>query len=132
MVLKCLGDYEDQTYVIQARAEDNATYRLYARPVDEGVWLATKPLKSQAFTKTLRALRRTESDISGIRKILESGSTAEIGGAREPIAFDGEVLAEAGFEPVSSGSRRYASTRFVAKMQARAAWNQAGRKPASL
>src|SRR3989449_10771896 len=31
------GDYEDQSYVVRARRENSSTYRLYARPLDQGV-----------------------------------------------------------------------------------------------
>src|SRR5271154_1996426 len=46
-----LGEYEDRSYVVRARAESNGTYRLVAQPIDQGSALSTKTLKAPAFTK---------------------------------------------------------------------------------
>src|SRR5580693_3328902 len=75
-----LGEYEDQSYVVRARAESNGRYRLDAQPLDQGVSLSTKALKVQAFTKTLKALHVPEPQISSVRKSLDENLLTEIGG----------------------------------------------------
>ena len=96
-----LGEYDDQSYVVRARAESNGTYRLDAQPADQGVPLSTKALKIQAFTKTLKALEVPEPQIAAVRKSLEEGRLTEIGGmftfARR--IFNAPDLIAAGFEP---------------------------------
>src|ERR1035437_5445195 len=44
-----LGDYEERSYVVRARAETNNTFILDAHPLDQGVPLSTNALKVQAF-----------------------------------------------------------------------------------
>ena len=63
------GDYEDRSYMVVARAEANGTYRLDAQPLDQGVPLSTRPLKVQAFTKTLKALHVGEPQDVSLTKI---------------------------------------------------------------
>ena len=103
-----LGEYGDQSYVLRARAESNGTYRLEAQPLDQGLPLATKALKVQAFTKTLKALHVPEPQISGVRKSLEENSLTEIGGmfsfARR--VFSAPDLVAAGFEETGPGQAR--------------------------
>src|SRR5580658_3598594 len=65
------GDYEERSYLVRALAETNGTYKLVAQPLEQGAPLATKPLRSPAFTKTLKALNIPESQISAIRECLE-------------------------------------------------------------
>src|SRR5579862_3358572 len=48
-----LGEYDDQPYVVRARLESEGTYRLHARPLDQGMPLSTRALKVEAFTKIL-------------------------------------------------------------------------------
>jgi transcriptional regulator with XRE-family HTH domain len=100
-----LGEYEDQSYVVRARAQSNGTYRLDAQPLDHGVSLSTKALKVQAFTKTLKALNIPEPQISAVRKSLEDCPLTEIGGtftfARR--VFSAPDLIAAGFEATSAG-----------------------------
>jgi transcriptional regulator with XRE-family HTH domain len=95
-----LGEYEDQSYVVRARAESNGRYRLDAQPLDQGVSLSTKALKVQAFTKTLKALHVPEPQISSVRKSLDENLLTEIGGmftfARR--VFSAPDLIAAGFE----------------------------------
>jgi len=100
VVISRLGEYEDRSYVVRARAESNGTYRLDAQPLDQGVTLSTKALKVQAFTKTLKALHVPEPQISAVRKSLEESPLTEIGGmftfARR--VFSAPDLIAAGFE----------------------------------
>lgn len=98
-----LGEYEDQSYVVRVRTENNGTYRLEAQPIDQGIPLATNALKVQAFTKTLKALQVPEPQISAVRKTLEESPFTEIGGftfARR--VFRAPDLIAAGFEPVTA------------------------------
>jgi hypothetical protein len=103
-----LGEYEDQSYVVRARAESNGRYRLDAQPLDQGVSLSTKALKVQAFTKTLKALHVPEPQISSVRKSLDESPLTEIGGmftfARR--VFSAPDLIAAGFEATSAGPSR--------------------------
>jgi DNA-binding XRE family transcriptional regulator len=100
-----LGEYEDQSYVVRARAESNGTYRLDAQPLDQGVSLCTKALKLQAFTKTLKALHVAEPQVSAVRKSLEESPLTGTGGtftfARR--VFSAPDLIAAGFEAASMG-----------------------------
>jgi len=92
------GEYQDRSYVVRARSEGGATYRLYAQPLDEGPPLSTKALKVQAFTKTLKALHMPDSQISAIRKSLEEAPLTEIGGRSARRVFSEPDLIVAGFE----------------------------------
>src|SRR5580658_9692343 len=56
VVINRFGEYEDRPCVVWARAESNGTYRLEAKPLDQGAPLSTRSLKAQALTKTLKAL----------------------------------------------------------------------------
>ena len=95
-----LGDYDDQSYVVRARAESNGIYRLDAQPLDQGASLSTKPLKIQALTKTLKALHVPEPQISTVRKSLEEDVAGDAGAvftiARK--VFSAPELITAGFE----------------------------------
>lgn len=103
-----LGEYEDQSYVVRARAEGNSTYRLEAQPVERGVSLSTRILKVQAFAKTLKALHVPEQQISAVRKSLEESPLTEIGGrftfARR--VFHAPDLIAAGFEAANVGQAK--------------------------
>ncbi len=81
----------------KARAESNGTYRL-AQPLDEGPPLATKALKIQAFTKTLKVLHIPEPQISAVRRPLEEVPSTEIGGKSTKRIFGTPDLIAAGFE----------------------------------
>jgi transcriptional regulator with XRE-family HTH domain len=62
VVIDQLGDYENQKYVVWARAEGRGGYRLVARPFrHQGDELSTKHLKATAFIKSLKALRLPET-----------------------------------------------------------------------
>jgi transcriptional regulator with XRE-family HTH domain len=102
VVINRLGEYEDQDYVVRARMESNATYRLEARPLNGGALLSTKPLKAQAFTKTLRALHLGDAQIASIRRSLEEGCVSEIGGNSARRIFSAPDLIAAGFEVATS------------------------------
>ena len=68
VVIDRFGDYEDQRYVVWARAESKGTYRLLARPFQhQGDELSTKALKSSGLIKSLKALKLPESQIFDIR-----------------------------------------------------------------
>jgi transcriptional regulator with XRE-family HTH domain len=97
------GDYEDRAYVVLARAEGSGAWRLDAKPLDQGVPLSTKPLKAQAFTKTLKALHVPEEQIAALRQGVEEGSLTEIGGRFAQRVFSEPDLIAAGFEAASSG-----------------------------
>ncbi|MGA2183372.1 MAG: XRE family transcriptional regulator [Bryobacteraceae bacterium] len=90
------GEYEDRSYVVRVRAESNGTYTLDAQPLDQGVPLSTRALRSQAFTKTLKALHVPEPQISAVRKNLEKGSLTEIGGRFARMVFSASDLIAAG------------------------------------
>ncbi|HEY6393506.1 MAG TPA: XRE family transcriptional regulator [Bryobacteraceae bacterium] len=98
VVISRFGEYEDQSYVVRARAENNGTYRLDAQPLDQGVPFSTRALKIQAFTKTLKALHVAEPQIAAVRKRLEEVSLAEIGGGFAQRVFSVSDLRAAGFE----------------------------------
>ena len=97
-----LCEYNDQPYAVTARKESGGTYRLRARPLDQGVLLSTKALKVPAFTRTLSALHLTEPQISAIRKSLENGGETEISGIRGRRIFNVPDLVAAGFETANT------------------------------
>ncbi len=102
VVIDQLGDYENQTYVVWARAESKGSYRLLARPFQhQGDMLSTKPLKASAFIKSMKALKLAESHISAIRKNLENVREIQIGGngSSGVRSFSAPDLVAAGFEP---------------------------------
>jgi transcriptional regulator with XRE-family HTH domain len=99
VVIDRFGDYENQRYVVWARAEGKGMYRLLALPFQhQGVELSTKALKASAFMKSMRALDLPESQISDIRTSLEKGSLVQIG-----PSVNAPDLVAAGFEATSSG-----------------------------
>ena len=101
VVINRFGDYEDQPYVIYARAERSGEYRLRARPFQhQGVPLSTKAFKVSGFIKTMKALHLAEPQISSIRKSLENQSEVEveIGGRAGQRIFKFPDLVAAGFE----------------------------------
>jgi len=98
-----LGEYEDRSYVVRARAETNGTYKLVAQPLDQGTVLATKALKAPGFMRTLKALHVPDSQISAVRKTLEETRTTEISGRMARRVFSEPDLIAAGFEPSSTG-----------------------------
>jgi len=99
VVIDRFGDYENQTYVVWARAEGKDSYRLLARPfLHPGDELSTKALKTSAFMKSLRALRPPEPQISTIRRTLENGGEVQVGGS-----FRTPDLVAAGFEAARTG-----------------------------
>jgi len=99
VLINRFGDYEDQPYVIRVHAEGNGTYRLCARPWDnQGKSLSTKELKVSGFIKAMKALHLGDSQISAIRKNLESADETEIGGIAGQRVFSLPDLVTAGFE----------------------------------
>jgi transcriptional regulator with XRE-family HTH domain len=98
------GEYEDRSYVVWARAENNGAYKLEAQPLDQGVPLSTKALKVQAFTRTLKALHVPDPQISAIRKNLEEGSLTQIGGRFAKRVFSAPDLIAVGFEAMGGTS----------------------------
>ncbi len=57
VVINRFGDYEDQSYIVWARAEGNGAFRLLARPFQhQGDPLSTKTFKVSGFTKAMKAL----------------------------------------------------------------------------
>ena len=96
------GEYEDWPYEVSARRESNGTYRLDARPLDQGVPLSTKALKVQSFTRTLKALRLAESHVSSVRKSLEDAPRTVIGGRFGRKVFNVPDLVAAGFETTNT------------------------------
>jgi transcriptional regulator with XRE-family HTH domain len=102
VVIDQLGEYENQTYRVWARAESKGCYRLLAHPLQHhGPTLSTKPLKASGFTKSMKALKLPERDISAIRKNLDYGGEVQIGGNLSGIAFSAPDLVAAGFEATS-------------------------------
>jgi DNA-binding XRE family transcriptional regulator len=102
VVIDQLGDYENQAYVVSARAEGKEGYRLLAHPLKHhGPTLSTKPLKASGFMKSMKALKLPERDITAIRKNLEYGGEVQIGGNRDGFAFSAPDLVAAGFEATS-------------------------------
>jgi transcriptional regulator with XRE-family HTH domain len=94
------GEYEDQMYIVSARAENQGVYRLLARPFQrEGSTLSTKPLKLAAFIKTMKALHLSEDHIADIKKGLENGGEIPISGDSGVVrSFCDPDLVAAGFE----------------------------------
>jgi transcriptional regulator with XRE-family HTH domain len=106
VVIDQLGDYENQTYVVWARAESKGAYRLLARPLQhQGDTLSTKPLRASGFIKSMKALKLPEPHISEIKKHLEHGGEVQIGGGGRNVArsFSAPSLVAAGFEAASAG-----------------------------
>jgi transcriptional regulator with XRE-family HTH domain len=105
VVIDQLGDYENLTYVVWARAESKGSYRLLARPFQhQGDTLSTKPLKASGFIKSMKALKLPEPHISAIRKNLEYGGEVQIGGGPSIArSFSATDLVAAGFEAASAG-----------------------------
>ena len=101
VVINRFGDYEDQPYVVWARAEGNGAYRLLARPFQhEGDPLSTKTFKVSGFMKAMKVLHLPEPQISAIRKGLESPGEVLIGGSVGGAnrIFSTPELVAAGFE----------------------------------
>jgi transcriptional regulator with XRE-family HTH domain len=99
VVIDRFGDYENQTYVLWARAEGKGAYRLLARPLQhQGDALSTKVFEGSGFTKTMRALHLPEPQISAIRKSVEKGGEVQIGDR----SFNAPDLAAAGFEATNT------------------------------
>ncbi len=102
VVIDRLGDYENQTYTVWARAESKGTYRLVARPFQhQGDTLSTRPLKAPGFIKSMKALDLPEPQIFAIRANLENGSEVKIGGRAAGVSFSAPDLVAAGFEATS-------------------------------
>ena len=89
------GEYEDQPYVLSIEVEKDGTYRLHARPVDQGNPLETKALKPSALVRTLKALHVGDAQIAGVKKSLESGADADQ--ALRKRVFGAPELVAAGF-----------------------------------
>jgi DNA-binding XRE family transcriptional regulator len=107
VVIDRLGDYENQTYVVWARAESKGSYRLLAHPFQhQGDTLSTKLLKTSGFIKSMKALKLPESHISEIRRNLEYGGEVQIGGGGPSVArsFNAPDVVAAGFESMGTGS----------------------------
>jgi transcriptional regulator with XRE-family HTH domain len=102
VVIDRLGDYENQTYSVWARAESKGSYRLLARPFQhQGDALSTRPLKASGFIKSMKALKLPEPHIFEIKKNLENVREIQIGSSGPSVAasFSGPDLVAAGFEP---------------------------------
>lgn len=104
VVINQLGDYENQNYVIWARAESKGVYRLLARPFQhEGDELSTKALKASGLIKSMKALDLPEAQILAIRRTLENGGETQIGGNGPGVrSFNAPDLVSAGFEAASA------------------------------
>jgi transcriptional regulator with XRE-family HTH domain len=103
VIINRFGDYEDQPYVVVARAEDNGAYQLWARPFQhQGEFLSTRAVKWSGFVKVMKALHLAEAQISTIRNILLQSPEAEISGRAGQRIFHVPDLVAAGFEPVAS------------------------------
>jgi hypothetical protein len=105
VVIDRFGDYENRMYVLWARAESNGVYRLLARPFQhQGDTLSTKAFKAAGFTKTLKALRLPEVQISALRKSLENGGEVQIGGRVGGVdrILSAPDLVAAGFETTNT------------------------------
>jgi len=97
------GDYEDQPYVVKARAEKDGTYRLRAHPwQSQENWLSTKPLRVTGLVKVMKALHLAEPQISAIKKNLENSGETEIGGIAGQRVFNVSDLVAAGFEATAT------------------------------
>ena len=104
VVIDQLGDYENQKYIVWARAEGKGSYRLLARPFQhQGAELSTKVLKVSGLIKSMRALHLPEPQISAIKKNLENGVETQIGGIGPGVrSFDARDLVAAGFEAATT------------------------------
>ena len=101
VVINQLGDYENQTYVVWARAEGKGWYRLVARPFRHpGDELSTKALKVSGLIKSMKALHLPETQISAVRTSLENEGETQIGGNRSDLSFSAPDLVVAGFEAI--------------------------------
>jgi transcriptional regulator with XRE-family HTH domain len=101
VVIDRFGDYENQPYVLWARAESGGAYRLQARPFHhEGATLSIKSSKLSALVKAMKNLHLSESQVSAIRKSLENSSEVQIGAGAGgvPRIFSAPDLMAAGFE----------------------------------
>jgi transcriptional regulator with XRE-family HTH domain len=102
VVINRFGDYEDQPYVVYARAESSGAYRLRARPLyHQGVGFSTKAFKVSGLMKTMKALHLAESQISDIRRSLDNTGEVQIGGTGGITGhrvFSVPDLVAAGFE----------------------------------
>ncbi len=101
VVINQLGDYENQMYVLWARAESDGTYRLVGRPFQHpGDEIATRALKASGFLKSMKALNLPEAQIGAIRRTLENGGETQIGGRSSGYdrLFRAPDLVAAGFE----------------------------------
>jgi transcriptional regulator with XRE-family HTH domain len=101
VVISRFGDYEDQPYLVWARAESEGTYRLLARPFrHQGEALSTRAFKAAGFIKVLKALHVPEAQIAAIREDLKNAGEVLIGGSvsRVDRIFSVADLVSAGFE----------------------------------
>jgi len=106
VVIDRFGNYEDRMYVLWARAEGGGVYRLLARPFQhDGAVLSTKAFKAPGLVKTMKALHLEEPQISAIKKSLEKGGEAEIGGRGVPRIFSVPDLVAVGFEETGAEDR---------------------------
>jgi DNA-binding XRE family transcriptional regulator len=97
VVIDRFGDYENQRYVVWARAEGKGFYRLVAYPFQhQGHELSTKALQVSGFIKSMKALDLPEAQILAIRRIVEHGGETRIGGS-----INAPDLVAAGFEAIS-------------------------------
>jgi transcriptional regulator with XRE-family HTH domain len=104
VVIDRLADYENQTYVVWARAEGKGAYRLLARPFQhQGDELSTRPLKASAFVRSMKALNVPEAQILAIRSTVENGRETRVGGRAASVSFSAPDLVAAGFEATSAG-----------------------------
>jgi hypothetical protein len=105
VVIDRFGDYENQMYLLWAKAEGNGAYRLLARPFQhQGDALSTEVFKASGFTKTMKALHLPEPQISAIRRSVEKGGEVQIGGSCGGVdrIFSAPDLVAAGFEATST------------------------------
>jgi DNA-binding XRE family transcriptional regulator len=101
VVIDRFGEYENQSYVLWARAEGNGAYKLLARPLQhDGATLSIKGAKLPAFLKAMRSLHLSDSQVSAIRTSLENSREFQIGGGAGGVQqiFNAADLAAAGFE----------------------------------
>jgi transcriptional regulator with XRE-family HTH domain len=106
VVIDRFGEYENQKYVVWARAEGRSTYRLVARPFQHpGEELSTRALKTSAFLKSMKALNLPETQIHAIRSALENAGETQIGGSVLSAVrlFSAPDLAAAGVEVTNVG-----------------------------
>ena len=102
VALKGFGEYDDQSYVVRARALGDGKYRLEAQPLEDGIMLSTKALKGQAFARNLKALHLSESQVAAMRKSVGETSAGVFTLARK-VFGEAELIA-AGFEMVGADS----------------------------